>query len=231
MKINILDLKYYFLTCNNPVRKSHMLKEFSDLDLMEINSIIGIGKNKSLGIGFSRMLDAAAQDQDYTKPFQPFMIFEDDVTKFREFPKMIDIPDDTDILYTGISGWGMTDKQANIDVVCIEFVDNYPEIVRIKNMLSGHGILVCSIRGMLSLQKCRMEAYFKNIKVGEGGDIFFAHIQPYLKVYALKRPLVYQYGRIGGQERHTKITFDEEKNSPMNPNWKNTTDVSILMFK
>jgi len=105
MKINILDLKYYFLTCNNPVRKSHMLKEFSDLDLMEINSIIGIGKNKSLGIGFSRMLDAAAQDQDYTKPFQPFMIFEDDVTKFREFPKMINIPDDTDILYTGISGW------------------------------------------------------------------------------------------------------------------------------
>jgi hypothetical protein len=227
MKINLGDLKYYFLTCNNPIRQSHMLNEFSDLDLTEINSIIGIGKHKSLSVGFSRMLDAAAQDQDYTKPFQPFMIFEDDATKFREFPKMIDIPDDTDILYVGISEWCMTDKQSNTNNLCIEFVHNYPEIVRIKNMLSGHGILVCSIRGMLSLQKCQMESYFKNIAT----DIFFAHIQPYLNVYALKRPLVYQYGRIGGQEKPTKITFDEEKNNPMNPNWKNITDVSILMFK
>lgn len=68
-------------------------------------------------------------------------------------------------------------------------------------MLAIHGMIVCSMRGLLTLQKCMFESYFKNIIC----DIYTAQIQPYLNIYSLKKPLVYQYGKIGGQESPTKI--------------------------
>ena len=48
-----------------------------------------------------------------------------------------------------------------------------------------------------------MESYFKN----KPSDIFYANMQPYINVYALKNPLVYQYSKIGGQEKGTKINY------------------------
>lgn len=55
-------------------------------------------------------------------------------------------------------------------------------IINVNNMHSFHWIIVCSIRGLLTLQKCMIESYFKNIIY----DIFTAKNQLYLNVYALK---------------------------------------------
>ena len=102
MKIDLHNIYYYFLTCNNKIRKDHITNEFKKFKLVEINPIKNIGKTKSGATGFSRILDQACIDQDRNKPFQPFAIFEDDVKKFDEFPLEIDIPNDTDILYIGL---------------------------------------------------------------------------------------------------------------------------------
>ena len=86
MKINLYDIYYYYLTCNNKIRKDHITDEFKKFKLVEVNPIMDIEKNKSGPSGFSRILDQACIDQDKNKPFQPFVILEDDVKKFE--PKL-----------------------------------------------------------------------------------------------------------------------------------------------
>ena len=221
MKINLHNIYYYFLTCNNEVRKTHITNEFKDFKLVEVNPIMNIGKIKSGATGFSRILDQACIHQDKNKPFQPFAIFEDDVKKFDEFPIEIEIPNDTDILYIGLSNSGMH-KSTWCSTVCSRNIND--NIIRVYNMLAFHGIIVCSIRGLLTLQKCMFESYFKNTI----WDIFTAQIQPYLNVYALKKPLVYQYGKIGGQEKYTKINYIDKADIPIPNKWINKDNLSIL---
>ena len=221
MKIDLHNIYYYFLTCNNKIRKDHITNEFKNFKLVEVNPIMNIGKTKSGATGFSRILDQACIHQDKNKPFQPFAIFEDDVKKFDEFPSEIEIPNDTDILYIGLSICGMN-KSRWCTTVCSRNIND--NIIRVYNMLAFHGIIVCSIRGLLTLQKCMFESYFKNII----WDIYTAQIQPYLNVYALKKPLVYQYEEIGGQEKPTKINYMDKADIPISKEWINKDNISIL---
>lgn len=91
-------------------------------------------------------------------------------------------------------------------------------------MLSLHGIIVCSIRGLLTLQKCMIEYYFNN-KVW---DRYTAYIQPYLNVYAFKDPLVYQYEKIGGHEKSTKINYNNKPDVAIPKRWINKDCLTII---
>jgi hypothetical protein len=93
-------------------------------------------------------------------------------------------------------------------------------------MLSLHGIIICSARGLLAIQKCMLESYFKDVI----WDIFIAQVQPFYNVYALKKPLVYQWSEIGGQERQTKIEYIDELNEEKNidPTWINRRHLSVI---
>ena len=86
MIVNLNKIYYYFITCNNKVRKEHISKEFENYKLVEINPIMGIKRFKSGATGFSKVLDQACLNQNKNEPFQPFIIFEDDVKKYRDFP-------------------------------------------------------------------------------------------------------------------------------------------------
>ena len=86
MKINLYNIYYYYLTCDNKIRKDHITNEFKNFKLVEVNPIMNIGRIKSGATGFSRIFDQACIHQDKNKPFQPFAIFEDDIKKFDEFP-------------------------------------------------------------------------------------------------------------------------------------------------
>lgn len=220
MLIELNNIKYYFLTYNNEKRKEYMLNEFKDYDITGVESVKESSINKSGALGFSKILDLACLNQEYNKPFKPFVIFEDDVKKYREFPESIEIPDDVDILFIGLSLCGM--QQNNwCNTVCYKNINE--EIIKIHNMLSLHGIIICSPRGLLAIQKCMFEGYFKNII----WDIFTAQIQPFYNVYALRKPLVYQYGEIGGQEIPTKIEYIQLE-KPIEDSWINKSNISVI---
>ena len=222
MKIELKKLKYYFLTCDtNGIRKKHMIKEFKNYDITEVNPILNIKKNRSGATGFSKMIDLGLRNQDKTKPFQPFVLFEDDVSKYREFPKYIEILNNTDILYIGLSIYGMNKIKWCNNIYYSEINE---DLIRIYNMLTLHGIIICSASGALAIQKCMMEAFFKD-KIW---DIFTAQIQPYYKVYALKEPLVYQDSEIGGQEKYTKISIKDCSKKDITNNNINTSNISII---
>ena len=217
-------MTYYFLTYNNETRQKHIMNEFQNFKLVKVKGGDNGGKYISGATGFSRILDLACITQEKDAPFEPFAIFEDDVKKYREFPSTIEIPDDADILYIGSSVWGMTfGTQSHLFSVCFKNVNK--DIIRVYNMLSLHGIIICSMRGLLAMQKCILEDLFKN----RGYDISIAQMQPHINAYALKNPLVYQYGKIGGQEKSTLTNgYFNKKDRPIPKMWVNTRNISVV---
>jgi hypothetical protein len=199
MIINLKKIKYYFLTTGkNDKRKKHILDTFRDYDITEVNPVLGISKFQSGSIGMSRMIDIGLRQ----KPFKPFVIIEDDVSFYRKIPETITIPEDADLLYIGISmcgGFNNTDQKK----IFAEDVND--DLVRIYNMLSCHGIIICSPSGAVAFQRCMVEAYFKNMY----WDLPVSHIQPYYNVYALKKPLLYQDKEYNGCENVTKFELKE----------------------
>ena len=237
MKLVINNLKYYYLTVlkDNNERKKHISEEFKELNLKEVNPVSPSyfddnkklsnhqKKSKSGITGWLKILDLASQEMGNN--FQPFVIFEDDVKKYRKFQDFIEIPDNCDLFYIGLSQWGMTDAKNGVNnSVCYNDIDYNNDIIRILNMLSTHCIIICSLRGMLSLQKCLLEDFYKC----QGWDRSICYIQSYLNVYALKEPLVYQYGKLGGEELYTKINFEKLKKKSLPEKWKNKTNLSII---
>ena len=195
-----------------------MLNEFKNFNLIEVNPVPTKTKkkadrNQSGATGFIKILDLACLYQD-NQSFQPFCIFEDDAIKKREFPPHLEIPNDTDLLYIGISSYCW--DAINFKHTTLYFDNINDNFIRIYNMLCTHGIIVCSIRGLLSIQKCMLRDYHKKAP----WDIGLTLVQPYLNVYALKDPLVYQYGKIGGDERSTNINFLDKNSSNTIPDEK-----------
>lgn len=199
MIISLKDINFYFLTFNNLKRKQHIEEIFKDYNLIEINPNNHENRSSSCASGFLKILERAIEDQDRNSIFKPFVMLEDDCSWYREFPDFLNIPDNSDILYIGISKYGSNEKYGYIEQVYSKKINE--NISRIYNMLSLHGIIVCSMEGALILQKCMMEAYFKGIIQ----DIFTAKIQPFYNVYCLNEPLVYQDITYDGHEFGTKI--------------------------
>ena len=199
-----------------------MVEEFKGYKLQEIHPVLGIEKAKSVATGVSRMIDQGLRDQDRTKPFQPFVIFEDDVSIYREFPTELVIPDDADILYIGISRCSMNATQ-----FCYEnfFEPVDANIVRVENMLSAHAVLLCSAAGTNAFQRAIAEAYF----TVQNGDIPTAYMQSYYNVYALREPLVYQDAAYGGCEMETKFTLSQHAN-PLPAAYRIATYFSVLGY-
>jgi hypothetical protein len=53
-----------------------------------------------------------------------------------------------------------------------------------------------------------------------------AHIQPHINAYALRKPLVYQYAAIGGQEVATKFEIRSDIERIIPTEWINFDNIS-----
>ena len=86
-----------------------MTKEFKDYDLFKVTSVRDFDgkKFKSASSGVSLIIDHACKNQDPNKPFQPFVILEDDAAICEKIPDFIDIPDNCDLFYLGTSGYSL----------------------------------------------------------------------------------------------------------------------------
>jgi hypothetical protein len=228
MQVNIFQSKIYCLTCEPEYgrKRQHIREQLQDISFEFIEPIIGIAKHKSGASGFMRMIEAGLIAQDPKKPFRPFLMLEDDVA-FDDNQKKyytdnpIVIPEDADILYVGLSNCSMNSyafHYANY----YKSVESHEHIVRIQHMLSTHGILVCSALGAAAIQRTMMEVWFSE----RPWDVPLAFIQPYYRVYALRRPLVYQDSQYGGDEGCTHITLDNSENA-FPAEWKTRDLVTI----
>ena len=215
MKISLSGINYYFLTTGLDLeRKNHMVTEFQNFNITEVNPFMinnGISKNQSVATGFLKIIEYGLSDQRSNTPFQPFGILEDDVSIYRKFPELMEIPDDTDLLYIGISesGYGEELKFCRHCDMYHEKEDLYvtkinDDIYKIYNMLSFHGVVVCSVMGANMITRCMMESYYKDVVC----DVFLSKCMSLYNVYALNEPLVYQDERYNGQQKPTKMVIE-----------------------
>ena len=202
------SLKFYYLTktedSENSKHVESILKDYQCKKIIPFE--IGISKEKSGSIGHARMIEAGLREQDNSKPFQPFVILEDDVSFYREMPKEIDIPNDADLFYLGLSQLAMNDGKA-IDNISAQQIDE--NVYQIFNMLSGHAIMICSPLGASAYQKAMIDGFYQE-KIW---DVFAAEMQVNYNVYALKKPLFLQDLKLGGREAATNFELNNERYS------------------
>ena len=205
MRIILSDIPKYCLTCEceGGSKRKHM----EDIIQPEfVMPIIGIQKNKSGATGFFRMVERGLKAQHRGEPFRPFLMLEDDISFSTDSSNLqIDVPDDADLLYVGLSNCSMNDYMFHY-ANYYQGVEAFPDVVRIKHMLATHGIMVCSALGASVLQRTMLEVYISD----KAWDIPLAYIQPFYNVYALRKPWVYQDSNYGGDEACTRITLEGE---------------------
>jgi len=211
MKIEIKRLPMFCLTCEECKTGTKSCAIKSEFSTMNNGSgpefvhpiLITNGqrtpKNKSGASGFIRMIERGLMKQIACQPFIPFIIIEDDVSVLTDCDT-IEIPDNADILYIGLSCCSMNHESFHYSNY-YQAVDNYPEIIRIKHMLASHGLIICSPLGAAALQRTMMETWFSD----RPWDIPMAYIQPYYNIYALRVPFVYQNEVKGGDASCTLI--------------------------
>jgi len=209
MLIELHKLKYFFLTHNNIKRKNHILNVFKEVDLTEVNPTNYESRNKSGASGFLKMLELGEKNQDPNKVFKPFILLEDDIEKYREFPESLEIPNNTDILYIGLTRCGIMIDNWSFNVYYSNINNN---IIKVENMLALHGLIICSQTG-LNIFKTSL---IKDFELDQPWDISIAKAQPFYNIFALRKPLVFQKAELGGQEELTKIEYEDYEHC--NPN-------------
>jgi mannosyltransferase OCH1-like enzyme len=206
MILNTKDINFYYLTTTEKNNKvSHIEDILQDFKLNQVLPFeLGVSKEKSGSIGHARMIECGLRNQDNTKPFQPFVILEDDISFYREMPKEIDIPNDSDLLYLGLSQLSMNNGEAVDNISATEIDENTYQIF---NMLSGHAIMVCSALGAAAYQKAMIDGFYQD-KIW---DVFAAEMQINYNVYALKKPIFIQDAKLGGRESATNFELCNKK--------------------
>lgn len=123
----------------------------------------------------------------------PFIIFEDDC-RVKNFQPIIDIPDNSDAVYLGISSWGRMNSHSG---PCVQYEKIDDKLVRVYNMLGAHSILYLSKEYITICSKISIHAY----NIVEHQDIGFAEVQKYYNVYAFDDPLFYQTSSNGTDQK------------------------------
>ena len=103
--------------------------------------------------------------------------FEDDVTERECFTTEINVPDDYDAIYLGISGWGRMNGESGPYIVA-ESVDD--TVCKIGNMLAAHAILY-----NVNYAKICHELVQEARDTGEYHDVAYANNMGNFNVYCL----------------------------------------------
>jgi len=146
---------------------------------------------------------------------EPILICEEDIEINPSYSlEAVDIPDDADALYIGISKWGRSsginpywDKNAEsyipnkqiFEGIVVKQVNS--DIYRIYNMLSAHAVILINKEYTSFLNKA---ISFAEINGGHQ-DIVRSTTMPYWNIYALNNPIFYQRDL----EQHTNFKISE----------------------
>jgi GR25 family glycosyltransferase involved in LPS biosynthesis len=119
---------------------------------------------------------------------QPTVILEDDCVILNK-KTTIDVPDDADAVYLGLSNWGYLDSSSELGNFSHKRHKDYDNIYKVDGMLATHAILYISQEYIdMSTRVARWHA--ENDRHIDQG---LALIQKYFNVYALGTPMFYQH--------------------------------------
>ena len=120
----------------------------------------------------------------------PALILEDDLEVFN-FRKIVECPEDADLLYLGISRMGYTIDETDPFPKSLKVKEMNPEYHRVHNMLARHAIIHMN----KSYDEEAVEWMEKFISFPEeyvAGDATLTRLLPKYRAYSLNTPIFYQ---------------------------------------
>lgn len=185
MKIKLIDLRAYYINLHSDKRKrAHTQKLLESLGFKAITRCPGfLQDNYMVGHGSAyRNVLISRQDKG-----DPFILFEDDI-EVTHFDHIIEVPDDADAVYLGVSKMGMVNGKDEEELI-VSKVEGYDHVYRIYNMLATHAILYLN----MDYVRSAAEAGDRYLEQGLPYDLGIAENMKNWKVYALDKPMFIQY--------------------------------------
>ncbi len=206
MIIDLLDVPVYYINLDSDEEKRKstetLLKRMGFRNVIRVSAIF---HPKGRIIGCARSHYEVLKD---AKP--PFIIIEDDCALNKDFVNEIEIPDNADALYLGISHWGRYLNHSG-PYVHYESVNN--EIIRVYNMLATHAIMYLS---QSYVDICKRISYHYGYEVEGHLDIGFAEIHRFYNVYSYDEPLFRQYDWSAVTSgKLSEVSIDKEKSKSL----------------
>jgi hypothetical protein len=183
MKIKLTNIPVFYINLDECVEKKERTEEMlKTLGFTNITRFSAIKHKAGRIIGCARSHYEILKSQT-----PPFIILEDDCSLNKKFVDEINIPDNADALYLGISHWG---RYLNHSGPYVHITKVNSEIVRVYNMLATHAILYLT-ESYVDICK-RVSNHFGYV-VENHLDIGFAEIHKLYNVYSFDEPLFRQY--------------------------------------
>jgi hypothetical protein len=185
MKIDLREIPAVYMNLEHHKEKNEsMYSMLSSMGFKTIERIEGVLDTDNPVAGCSKAHHKALQTYE-----APFILFEDDCVLFQEnFQPIVELPDDADALYLGISSWGRMNGHDGQYIQYDEF-EEHPNLLRIYNMLGGHSVVYLND---FYIEMCAKVAHHAGYVIKNYQDIGFAEIQKFFNVYSLNNPIFYQ---------------------------------------
>lgn len=195
MILDLRDVATYYINLDRHVEKrDNMEKVIKDFGFKNAKRFSGCDVPTSSIIGC-----ASSHLEVLSSMRSPSIILEDDC-EIQNINQMIQVPDDADAIYLGLSSWAFNGKDGTEWKHSFNKVAGTRHVHRVANMLATHAILYLSQE---YIDACtRVAAYCSKNEVHV--DCGFAEIQKFYNVYALSQPKFYQ----SSNTEFTKINFD-----------------------
>lgn len=183
MKLKLTDIPVYYINLDDQEEKRKRTETLlKQIGFKYVERFSAIRHERGRIIGCAR-----SHYEILNKATPPFIILEDDCSLNKEVPEVIDVPDNADSLYLGISHWGRYLNHSGPYVHTTKVDD---EVVRVHNMLATHAILYLSEQ---YVDICKRISHHYGYEVENHLDIGFAEVQRFYNVYCLDEPLFRQY--------------------------------------
>lgn len=183
MKINLIDIPIYYINLDSDEHKRK-----STETLLKMMGFRNVNRVSAIFHPKGRIIGCARSHHEILKNISPpFIILEDDCALNKEFVNEIEVPNDADCLYLGISHWG---RYLNHSGPYVHFSKINNELVRVYNMLATHAIMYLS---QPYVDICKKISYHYGYEVEGHLDIGFAEIHKFYNVYSFDDPLFRQY--------------------------------------
>lgn len=187
MKIKLTDIPAYYINLESQVDRGKQTHELlKNLHFKEIRRAPGFRHEKhavGVGLAHQNVLDSLKKQSN------PFIVFEDDIA-VTHLDHIIEVPDDADAIYLGVSKMGVV-GDTHKELIIADRVDGYDGLYRIYNMLAAHAVLYINQDYVKSLA----EETRRYVDLGKPVDIAMAKHMSKGKVYALDRPMFIQFDK------------------------------------
>jgi hypothetical protein len=185
MKVKLTDLRIYYINLHKDKAKGKATQKLLEsLGFRYINRSPGFLQESFIlgsGAAYQNVLCSRIDKKD------PFILVEDDI-RLTHFDHIIEVPDDADAIYLGVSKMGNVSGQDKEELV-VSKVEGYDHIYRIYNMLATHAIVYLN----MDYAKSAHDAAQRYLDKGLPHDLGIAENMKDWNVYAIDKPMFIQY--------------------------------------